>query len=136
MSSQSIGFGGAQMDSMDKGKTAIEQFFNPEFRNRLDEIITFNSLDPLIMEKIVDKLIAELNGQMVSRHISLSLSDDARKWLANKGYDPRYGARPLARIIQRHIKDKLSDEILFGKLEKGGVVRVNITDNEPAFHFD
>jgi ATP-dependent Clp protease ATP-binding subunit ClpA len=136
MSSQSIGFGGASMDAKDKGDIAIEKFFNPEFRNRLDEIITFNSLDPVIMGKIVDKLIAELNGQMVPRHISLSLTGEARLWLTKKGYDPRYGARPLARVIQRHIKDKLSDEILFGKLEKGGVVRVGIADDAPVFHFD
>ena len=136
MSSQSIGFGGASMDASDKGKIAIEKYFNPEFRNRLDEIITFNSLDPVITGKIVDKLIAELNGQMVPRHISLSLTDEARQWLAKTGYDPRYGARPLARVIQRHIKDKLSDEILFGKLEKGGVVRVGIADDDPVFHFD
>ncbi len=135
MSTPAIGFSEARMDSKGRGKEAIERFFSPEFRNRLDDIISFNSLDPEIMGLIVDKFIAELNGQMVSQKISISLTDAARSWLALKGYDPTYGARPLARTIQRHIKDKLSDEILFGKLVKGGVVRVDIVNDAPVFDF-
>jgi ATP-dependent Clp protease ATP-binding subunit ClpA len=135
MSTQAIGFSETRMDASGRGKTAIAQFFSPEFRNRLDDIINFNALDPQIMGMIVDKFIAELNGQLVSQRISISLSDAARSWLALKGYDPTYGARPLARTIQRDIKDKLSDEILFGRLEKGGVVRVDVHDDKPVFEF-
>ncbi|MCP4113338.1 MAG: ATP-dependent Clp protease ATP-binding subunit ClpA [Desulfobacteraceae bacterium] len=135
MSSQSIGFAGSQYDPDGKGKKAIESFFSPEFRNRLDGIITFNSLDVEIMEMVVDKFIAELNTQLGVRKVSLAISSGARTWLAKKGHDPRYGARPLGRLIQTEIKDILSDEILFGKLEKGGEVFVDIKDDKLTFEY-
>lgn len=136
MSSSSIGFGGSQYDPESKGIKAIEKIFSPEFRNRLDDIITFNALTVDIMERIVDKFIAEVNGQLTGKKVSISLSAEARKWLAKKGYDPRYGARPLKRLLQVEIKDHLSDEILFGSLEKGGKVFVDIEDQKLTFIFE
>ncbi|MBU4068255.1 MAG: ATP-dependent Clp protease ATP-binding subunit ClpA [Proteobacteria bacterium] len=128
MSAHSIGFGETDYDTKGKGKKAVEKFFNPEFRNRLDGIISFNSLTVEIMEKIVDKFIAELNEQLAVKKISLSISSKARNWMAKKGHDPLFGARPLSRLIQTEIKDILTDEILFGKLANGGKVFVDIED--------
>ena len=136
MSSQAIGFGDQQYDAETKGKKAIESFFNPEFRNRLDGIITFNSLTVEIMEMIVDKLMKELNEQLAVKKVSLTITPAVRRWLAMKGHDPRYGARPLARVIQREIKDTLSDQILFGKLEKGGKILVDLEDEKPTFSYN
>jgi ATP-dependent Clp protease ATP-binding subunit ClpA len=135
MSSQTIGFGEAQYDTVSKGNKAIERFFNPEFRNRLDAIINFNPLTVEIMEKVVDKFIAELNEQLAIKKVSLSISDNARIWLAKRGHDPRYGARPLARLLQTEIKDILSEQILFGSLEKGGSVVVDIKADRPTFNY-
>jgi ATP-dependent Clp protease ATP-binding subunit ClpA len=136
MSSATIGFGDRRSDSLDKGREAVEKFFNPEFRNRLDGIITFNPLDLEIMELIVDKFMGELNEQLVGKKVSLILSPEARGWLAQKGYDPKYGARPLDRVLQSHVKDPLSDKLLFGDLKKGGVVFVDIKDNKVVFTFN
>jgi len=133
MSTPTIGFGDFRKDVQDKSEKAIERFFAPEFRNRLDGVISFNALDTDIMEKVVYKFILELNGQLAVRKITLNLSDKARQWLARKGYDPRYGARPLRRLIQTEIKDRLSDEILFGDLEKGGSVAVDVSDDRICF---
>lgn len=130
MSTHTIGFGGAAYDPESKSMKAIEQLFSPEFRNRLDGIVNFAPLDVAIMEMIVDKFLTELNQQLAGKKVSIGLSPAARTWLAQKGYDPRYGARPLGRLIQIEIKDVLSDEILFGKLEKGGGVLVDIDENE------
>ncbi len=124
MSAQTIGFGNPDSDTESKGQKAVERFFSPEFRNRLDAIVTFRALDLPIMERIVDKFLAELNGQLASRGVRLVLSPDARAWLARHGHDPKFGARPLARLIQTEIKDKLSDQILFGELARGGEVRI------------
>jgi ATP-dependent Clp protease ATP-binding subunit ClpA len=110
--------------------------FSPEFRNRLDEVINFNALDHQVMEKIVDKFTAELNSQLGAKKVALTLSPAVRTWLARKGYDPQYGARPLARVIQSKIKDKLSDEILFGRMQKGGLVHVDLKDDELVFNFN
>ena len=129
MSAHSIGFGETHYDTEGKGKKAVEKFFNPEFRNRLDGIISFNSLTVEIMEKIVDKFIAELNEQLAVKKISLSISFKARKWMAKKGHDPLFGARPLSRLIQTEIKDILTDEILFGNLSGGGKVFVDIEND-------
>lgn len=126
MSSHTIGFGDVRSDSRDKGMKAVEKCFSPEFRNRLDAIISFQSLSIEIMEKIVDKFMAEINAQLAPRKIRIQLTEEARNWLARKGYDPRYGARPLSRLIQTQIKDGLSDRILFGNLEKGGTVTVGL----------
>jgi ATP-dependent Clp protease ATP-binding subunit ClpA len=128
MSSATIGFGDPKGDSAGKGKRAIEKIFSPEFRNRLDGIITFNALDRQIMEMIVDKFMHEFADQLAAKKVTISYADSVRTWLAEKGYDPQYGARPLARIIQTEIKDVLADEILFGKLEKGGSVKLNMGD--------
>lgn len=136
MTAQSIGFGDVHKGRAGKSQKAIEQFFSPEFRNRLDAIITFNSLSIEIMEKIVDKFMAELNQQLDAKKVSLTLDPDARSWLARKGYDPLYGARPLLRLIQEKIKDVLSDEILFGHLEKGGCVRVGVEDDRLSFDYN
>ncbi len=135
MSSQGIGFGKTVYHTRDKGKKAIEDLFNPEFRNRLDGIIYFNALDIEIMKRIVNKFIKELNAQLAAKNVSLSISDKVRTWLAQKGHDPRYGARPLARLIQTEIKDVLSDKILFGELMKGGKVYVRLHKDRPSFKF-
>ena len=122
----SLGFSSDQAkSSKDHGLKAVERVFSPEFRNRLDAIVTFASLQPEVMEKIVEKFINELNGQLAERKVEITLDNKARKLLAEKGYDSKYGARPLARVIQNEIQDPLADEILFGKLAKGGVVKVS-----------
>ncbi|MBW1679427.1 MAG: ATP-dependent Clp protease ATP-binding subunit ClpA [Deltaproteobacteria bacterium] len=129
MSASDIGFSGnGSEDKSAKGKKAIEKLFNPEFRNRLDGVITFHSLSIATMEKIVDKFMAELNTQLVHQKARIRLSPQARNWLARHGYDPVFGARPLARLIQKEIKDSLSDEILFGKLTNGGEVFIDLDD--------
>jgi len=135
MSQQSIGFGDVRKDAASKGLKAIEKMFSPEFRNRLDEIVTFNSLNLEIMEKVVDKFMAELNGQLAVKKIKLTIAPQVRTWLAEKGYDPTYGARPLARLIQTEIKDALSDQILFGRLHKGGVVSVDLKEDKLVFNY-
>jgi ATP-dependent Clp protease ATP-binding subunit ClpA len=135
MSQQTIGFGDVKKDTASKGKKAIEKMFSPEFRNRLDEVINFNSLNPEIMEKVVDKFMMELNGQLAVKKIIVTISDRVRTWLAKKGYNPQYGARPLARVIQTEIKDALSDEILFGRMQKGGEVSIDLKDDELAFNY-
>jgi ATP-dependent Clp protease ATP-binding subunit ClpA len=125
MSSLSIGFGQKEDDHRAaKGMKAIENLFSPEFRNRLDGIITFNGLSLEIMERIVDKFITEMEGQLAEKRVRLELSPAARLWLAEGGFDPIFGARPLSRLIQTEIKDVLADEILFGRLRQGGLVRV------------
>ena len=135
MSSQTIGFGDTQYDTKNKGKTAAEKFFSPEFRNRLDGIIHFNALNLEIMKLVVDKFMKELKEQLAVKKVSISYSDNARTWLAQNGHDPRYGARPLSRLIQTEIKDILSNEILFGCLEKGGQVVVDLEDEKLTFDF-
>lgn len=135
MSTQSIGFREVTNDPAAKGKKAIEQFFSPEFRNRLDAIISFHALTVDIMKRIVDKFIAEINEQLLNRKILLILSGEARIWLAEKGYDAVFGARPLARLIQTEIKDKIADEILFGKIDKGGEILVSLREGALLFTY-
>jgi ATP-dependent Clp protease ATP-binding subunit ClpA len=136
MSTQTIGFGDMHRDTRSKGRKAIEQMFSPEFRNRLDDTIAFNPLSTEIMERVVDKFMKELNDQLAPKKVHLNYSPALRSWLAQKGYDPRYGARPLARVIQTEIKNKLSDEILFGRLLKGGEMALDIEADQVAFRFD
>ena len=136
MSSATIGFGDPKSDATAKGKKAIEKIFSPEFRNRLDAIISFNALDREIMAKIVDKFMQAVADQLAVKKIVLEYSDRVRDWLAKKGHDSQYGARPLARIIQTRIKDILADEILFGKLEKGGTVRLDLEKEALIFHYN
>jgi ATP-dependent Clp protease ATP-binding subunit ClpA len=114
-------------------KEAIERMFTPEFRNRLDAVIGFAGLSPEIVARVVDKFVLELEVQLADRGVEIELSNEARKWLAEKGYDPTFGARPLARVIQESIKRPLADELLFGKLAKGGLVRVGIKDGALTF---
>jgi len=135
ISNQAIGFGNDCDNPGGRGKKAVENFFTPEFRNRLDGIVTFNSLTTEIMEKVVDKFIGQLSSQLETQKISLSISQQARRWLADEGHDPVYGARPLERLIQNQIKDALSDEILFGRLEKGGDVFIDIADDALTFDY-
>ncbi|NDC36578.1 MAG: AAA family ATPase [Proteobacteria bacterium] len=117
-----IGFGKLQADT--NRETAIKKLFKPEFRNRLDEVIYFNPLPAETIRKIVDKFISEMERQLSDRKISFELTPEARDWLAERGFDPLLGARPMVRLIQREIKDKLADEILFGGLKDGGQVKI------------
>ncbi len=116
-----------------KSKAAIERVFSPEFRNRLDAIVTFRSLTPAVMETIVEKFVLQLEAQLAERHVAITLTPEARAWLAVKGYDPVYGARPLGRVIQREVRDPLTDELLFGKLEHGGTVTIGIAEDKLTF---
>ena len=136
MSTSAIGFGDKQKETEGKGQQAIERFFSPEFRNRLDGIIQFHALTVAVMEQIVDKFIDELNTQLSGKKVFINISDKVRNWLARHGHDPKYGARPLARLIQLEIKDKLADEILFGRLTKGGVVFVDREAESLTFRMD
>ena len=135
MSSATIGFGDPSKDSSRKGKLAVDKYFSPEFRNRLDGIITFNGLNPEIMELIVDKFMAEFSIQLAAKKVELTYTEDARKWMAQKGFDPMYGARPLARVLQTDIKDVLADQILFGRLVKGGKVVIGLKDDKLTFDY-
>jgi ATP-dependent Clp protease ATP-binding subunit ClpA len=134
MSAGTVGFGDAGPDG--KAKSAIDRVFSPEFRNRLDAIVTFKALTPEAMETIVEKFVMQLESQLKDRKVAITLAPDARAWLAKKGYDPKMGARPLGRVIQREVRDPLTDEILFGKLENGGTVTIGVgTDGALAFEY-
>ena len=119
-----IGFGRDRREGEDT--EAVEKLFTPEFRNRLDATIAFAPLSPEIVVKVVEKFVLQLEGQLSDRNVSFELTPAAADWLAKKGYDEKMGARPLSRVIQQHIKKPLAEELLFGKLAKGGVVRVGI----------
>ena len=124
MSRSSIGF--TEQDHASDGMEAIRRLFSPEFRNRLDGIIEFTVLDPKTISRVVDKLVVELEAQLQDKLVTLELDDEAREWIAAKGYDPRMGARPMARVIQEHIKRPLAEELLFGSLIAGGHIRVRL----------
>jgi ATP-dependent Clp protease ATP-binding subunit ClpA len=124
MSRPSIGF--APSDNAPDGMEAIRRMFSPEFRNRLDAVIQFQSLDPRTIERVVDKLLLEVEAQLESKGVAITVDDEARAWIATKGYDPKMGARPMARVIQEHVKRPLAEELLFGKLADGGTVRVTL----------
>ena len=128
-----IGFERSEREGDDQ--EAIERIFSPEFRNRLDAVIPFASLLPEVMSKVVDKFIMELEAQLSERDVTIELTDASREWLAKKGYNRRFGARPLARVIQENIKKPLSEELLFGELVKGGVVRVGTGDDGLTFEY-
>jgi ATP-dependent Clp protease ATP-binding subunit ClpA len=119
-----------------RSRQAIDKLFSPEFRNRLDSIVSFGPLTPAVMETIVEKFVLQLESQLAERRIAIALEPEARGWLARKGYDPVFGARPLARVIQTEVRDPLTDEILFGKLELGGTVTIRVEDDTLAFTFD
>lgn len=126
-----LGFGSSQPNNF--RDTAVKTLFKPEFRNRLDETIYFSPLPLPVILMIVTKFISELEGQLKGRKISFKVSEEAKEWLGNKGFDPVLGARPMARLIQRELKDPLADEILFGKLRDGGVVAVGLADGKLTF---
>jgi ATP-dependent Clp protease ATP-binding subunit ClpA len=105
---------------------AIEKMFTPEFRNRLDSIITFRNLSPEVMDRVVDKFLIQLEMQLAERNVIIELTEAARTWLAKKGYEPLYGARPLGRVIQEHVKKAIAEELLFGKLSRGGTVVIGV----------
>ena len=141
MSAKAIGFGdehdaAVRQASASKAKLAVERVFSPEFRNRLDAIVTFGPLSPEAMERIVEKFVLQLEGQLAERHVAIALTPEARAWLAAKGYDPAYGARPLGRVVQREVRDPLTDEILFGQLEHGGTVTIGVDGDRLAFTFE
>jgi len=127
----SIGF--TQQDNSTDAMKAIDRLFAPEFRNRLDGIIQFKSLNMDIIRQVVDKFIFELESQLSEKRVSLALEPDAREWLAVHGCDTKMGARPMARVIQENIKKPLADEILFGRLAEGGMVRISVKDDKLSF---
>jgi len=129
-----IGFGRSEREGEDK--EAVNRLFTPEFRNRLDAIIPFTHLTPDVIAHVVDKFIARLEGQLQERSITIELTDAARTWLGEKGYDRSNGARPLSRLIAEKIKKPLADEVLFGKLSKGGHIKIALKDDEIVFKFD
>ncbi len=135
MDKGSIGFGNRSNDTQAESGHAITKLFNPEFRNRLDAIITFNPLTPEIMKKVVDKFVEELRRQLIRKKVKIVLSEEAHGWLADRGHDVLYGARPLGRLMQTKIKDALSEEVLFGKLKKGGTVRIDLKDGQFDFTY-
>jgi ATP-dependent Clp protease ATP-binding subunit ClpA len=124
MSRASIGF--TQQDHSSDGMEIIRKAFTPEFRNRLDAIIQFGTLDTEAIKRVVDKLVVELEAKLGNNNVTLELDDAARQWIAERGYDAKMGARPMARIIQEHIKRPLAEELLFGSLSDGGHVRVSV----------
>ena len=133
MAKPAIGFARDEREGEDE--EAIKRLFSPEFRNRLDAVISFANLGPEVVGRVVDKFVMQLEAQLSDRGVAIELTDAARDWLAAKGYDPQYGARPLARIIQEHVKKPLAEELLFGRLAKGGVVRVKVDKDRIAFDF-
>ncbi len=130
----SIGFGRGR--AQDEESEAIKRVFSPEFRNRLDAVVAFKGLTQDVIRLVVQKFIMQLEAQLADRHVTIETSEAASDWLAKNGFDELYGARPLARVIQEHIKKPLADEILFGKLVRGGHVRVELVDGKLAFDID
>jgi ATP-dependent Clp protease ATP-binding subunit ClpA len=134
MNRPAIGF--TQIDNASDGMEAVRRLFSPEFRNRIDAIIQFAALDPSTIERVVDKLIVEVEAQLEQKGVNLTLDDAARRWIAVKGYDPKMGARPMARVIQEYIKRPLAEELLFGRLVGGGNVRVTVAEDESKLALD
>jgi len=131
---QSIGF--QQQDHSFDGKDEINKVFSPEFRNRLDNIVWFNHLNPEVIQLVVDKFIVELQAQLDEKGVSLELTRDAKRWLADHGYDKTMGARPMARLIQEHLKKPLANELLFGELTHGGVVKVGVKKDQLSINYE
>ena len=129
-----IGFGRDRREGEDTA--AIERTFTPEFRNRLDAVISFGALPREVIIKVVEKFVLQLEAQLLDRDVTIELTEEAAQWLAEKGYDDRMGARPLARVIQENIKKPLAEELLFGKLAKGGVVKVGLRDGRIALDIE
>lgn len=130
-----IGFGRGTKD--EENEEAIRRLFAPEFRNRLDAIISFQHLTPDIIRNVVQKFIIQLEAQLQERHVQIELTENATDWLAKRGYDQAFGARPLARVIQEHVKKPMADELLFGRLKAGGIVKVDIDpEDEQKLRFE
>ncbi|MGA0606894.1 ATP-dependent Clp protease ATP-binding subunit ClpA [Phenylobacterium sp. VNQ135] len=129
-----IGFGRGKQD--DEVEEALKRQFTPEFRNRLDAIVHFRALTPEIIRQVVQKFVMQLEAQLADRHVTIETDEEATDWLAKNGFDELYGARPLARVIQENIKKPLADEILFGRLAKGGHVKVVLKDGKLAFEIE
>jgi ATP-dependent Clp protease ATP-binding subunit ClpA len=137
MSARAIGLvGDRAKEARSRGKLALEKLFSPEFRNRLDAVVSFAALSPAVMETIVEKFVLELEAQLRERRVAISLSPEARAYLARKGYDATYGARPLSRLIQAEVRDPLTEEILFGRLEDGGTVTLGVDGDALTFAFE
>ncbi len=131
MSVRQVGFGGiGEGQDASKAKTALEKIFSPEFRNRLDAVVLFSGLDRSTILKVVDKEVALLRAQLADRDVHVEISDAAREWLADTGYDPKFGARPMARTVETHLKKPIADAILFGPLAKGGRVRFEVVEKD------
>jgi ATP-dependent Clp protease ATP-binding subunit ClpA len=129
-----IGFGrGKQDDEVDE---ALKRLFTPEFRNRLDAVVQFKPLTQEIIRQVVQKFVMQLEAQLADRHVTIETTEEAADWLAKNGFDELYGARPLARVIQEHIKKPLADDILFGRLVRGGHVKVVLADSKIDFEID
>ncbi|MEO1551827.1 MAG: AAA family ATPase, partial [Pseudomonadota bacterium] len=128
LAKNAMGFGRTTREGEDTA--AIERQFTPEFRNRLDAIISFGALPKEVILQVVEKFVLQLEAQLMDRNVHLELTRPAAEWLADEGYDDRMGARPLGRVIQEHIKKPLAEELLFGKLAKGGVVRIGVKDGK------
>jgi ATP-dependent Clp protease ATP-binding subunit ClpA len=128
-----IGF--AQEIRTGDDQEAIGRAFTPEFRNRLDAVVPFAPLSPATTGRVVDKFVMQLEAQLEDRGVTISLSDAARAWLGEKGYDPAMGARPLSRVIQEHVKKPLAEELLFGRLVKGGSVDIGLEDGRLVFSY-
>jgi ATP-dependent Clp protease ATP-binding subunit ClpA len=128
MTASTIGF--TTPAAVSNAKNAIEKTFSPEFRNRLDAIVVFNPLDPVAIARVVEKNLAELRKQLEEKRVSIELSEAALGWLAEKGFDRLYGARPMARLIEQELKRRLADEVLFGRLQDGGKVSVDVKDGK------
>jgi ATP-dependent Clp protease ATP-binding subunit ClpA len=124
MAKAAIGFNRSKREGDDE--EAINRLFTPEFRNRLDAVVTFSALPPEVITKVVEKFIFQLEAQLADRGVTIELGEDATKWLAEQGYDAKFGARPLARVIQEHIKKPLAEQLLFGSLINGGTVRIKV----------
>jgi ATP-dependent Clp protease ATP-binding subunit ClpA len=131
---QSIGFGRGRAEHEED--EAIKRLFSPEFRNRLDAMVAFKALTPEIIRLVVHKFVLQLEAQLADRHITIELDEDAADWLAKNGFDELFGARPLARVIQENIKKPLADDILFGKLVRGGHVKVVLKDGKIGFEIE
>ena len=134
MNRPSIGF--THADHASDGMEAVRRLFSPEFRNRIDAIIQFGPLDAVTIERVVDKLLVEIEAQLEQKGVALTLDDAARRWIAVKGYDPKMGARPMARVIQEYIKRPLAEELLFGRLVGGGNVRVTVAEDDSKLALD
>jgi len=134
MAKEPIGFGRTKREGEDE--EAVKKLFTPEFRNRLDAVIPFGNLPEEVIARVVEKFVMQLEAQLADRHITIELTPEATQWLVGHGYDQQMGARPMSRVIQEHIKKPLADEVLFGELKHGGVVRVIVKNDALSFEFE